>query len=118
PSGLCGNSSLASIGASASSRLGTCRQRASCCFHPCRLSRASGMDRRLVCTTESVAANRRGTRQHYPSHRGGRMGERRCCHCPTAQWFGKSTIENSTASTRATSARGRDRLSQEISFQG
>src|SRR5207244_5282377 len=96
------------------SRAGTSRQRASRCFHPCGLSRASGMDRRLVCATESFAANCRGTRQHYQSHRGGRIGERRCSDCPTAQWSCKSPIENSPSSTSAPAARGWDRLSQEI----
>jgi DNA-binding transcriptional LysR family regulator len=71
------------------------------CFHPCGLSRASGMDFRLVCTTESVAAHCRGTRQHHQPHRRGRIGQGRCCDCTTAQWSGKSAIENSTASTRA-----------------
>src|SRR5436189_5284971 len=72
------------------------------------------MDRRLVCATESFAANCRGTRRHYPSHRGSRIGQRRCSDCPTAQWSCKSPIENSPSSTSAPTARGRDRLSQEI----
>src|SRR5437773_1537895 len=72
------------------------------------------MDRRLICATESFAANCRGTRQHYQSHRGGRIGQRRCSDCPTAQWSCKSAIENSPSSTFAPAARGWDRLSQEI----
>src|SRR5438874_11872591 len=72
------------------------------------------MDRRLVCATESFAANCRGTRQHYQSHRGGRIGQRRCSDCPTAQWSCESPIENSPSSTSAPTARGWDRLSQEI----
>src|SRR5437660_7999494 len=72
------------------------------------------MDRRLVCATESFTANCRGTRQHYQSHRGGRIGQRRCSDCPTAQWSCKSPIENSPSSTSAPAARGWDRLLQEI----
>src|SRR2546421_12115184 len=72
------------------------------------------MDRRPVCATESFAANCRGTRQHYQSHRGGGSGQRRCSDCPTAQWSCKSPIENSPSSTSAPAARGWNRLSQEI----
>src|SRR5258706_789999 len=72
------------------------------------------MDRRLVCATESFAANCRGTRQHYQSHCGDRIGQRRCSDCPTAQWSCKFPIENSPSSTSAPAARGWDRLSQEI----
>jgi len=69
---------------------------------------------RLVCTSEPLTANCRGTRQHYQSHRGGRIGQRRCSDCPTAQWSCKSPIENSPSSTSAPAARGWNRLSQEI----
>ena len=98
----------------AKSGAGTSRQRASRCLHPCRLSRTSGLDCRLVRATESFAANRRRTRQYHEPHRGGRIGQRGCCDCTTAQWSGKSAIENSPASTRATAACGRDRVSQEL----
>src|SRR5439155_16061 len=48
---------------------------------------------------------------------GGRIGQRRCCDCTTAQWSCKSPIENSPSSTSAPTARGWDRLSQEIPLQ-
>jgi len=71
----------------------------------------------LVCATESFAANCRGTRQHHQSHRGGRIGPRRCRDCPTAQWSCQSPIENSPFATSAPAARGWDRLSQQIPLQ-
>ena len=95
----------------------TSRQRTADYLCACGLSGTSCLDRRLVCATELLAADFRGTRQYRQPHRGSRIGQRRFCNRTIAEWSGESAIEGSPVATRTASAWDRHRLSEKSSLQ-